>query len=273
MYHRALRFESGFFVLLVCMLLYPLVSEAEDTANIADVFPEGRHRLDLGFSRYDGFDGEYNIWLPGSTYSYSRNLRFQAITSIIDVSIPQSDLLGLESRVDETGLGDSLVGVQYDPGGNLTAGPWIPDGIGLYANLIVPTGDKSKGLSLDAYVGQIGAGWLVDLPYNFWLVPSTWYTASFNHGENAPSSRAGAVGLGMYWLFPFAAWLGIEPYLGWDFDNDQDIDSVRLVAGKTFRNGVSIDLQWGTEDRTEDIATGDDDVLIINLSWQFGAPP
>ena len=44
-------------------------------------------------------------------------------------------------------------------------------------------------------------------------------------------------------------------------------------AGKVFPNGIGVDLQWGTQDRSEEFATRDDDVLILNLSWQFGAPP
>jgi hypothetical protein len=74
-------------------------------------------------------------------------------------------------------------------------------------------------------------------------------------------------------LFPIRAWLGIEPYLGRDFERDTDIDQFRVYAGKSFANGLAVELQWGTQDRADKGAARDDDVLALSLSWQFGKAP
>ena len=77
----------------------------------------------------------------------------------------------------------------------------------------------------------------------------------------------------MYWLFANRVWVGVEPYLGWDFDRDRDSDALRLILGKAFRNGMSVYLEWGTQDRGERSASRDDEVLLVNFAWQFGDPP
>jgi hypothetical protein len=32
-------------------------------------------------------------------------------------------------------------------------------------------------------------------------------------------------------------------------------------------------VEWGTEDRGERVASRDDEVLILNVAWQFGDSP
>jgi hypothetical protein len=44
-------------------------------------------------------------------------------------------------------------------------------------------------------------------------------------------------------------------------------------ARKTFSNGLGLHLQWGDKRRYENYADADDEVLLFNLSWQFGLPP
>ncbi len=266
-------------VLRMTLLSLLLVSVAvnageDDTANIADIFPDGRHRMDLGWTKLDGFDGDIYVLLPSYTYSWDRQLRFTATTSVIELDIPRNEEIGIPEDIEETGWGDSQITVQYDPGGNLTASPWVPDTVGLFGSLLMPTGDEDKGLSGESWVGTIGAGWLMDLPKNFWLVPTVSYQGSFNHSDEfAYRVQEGGVALGMYWLFANRVWVGVEPYLGWDFDRDRDSDALRLILGKAFRNGMSVYLEWGTQDRGERIASRDDEVLLVNFAWQFGDPP
>jgi hypothetical protein len=152
-----------------------------DTANIVDVFPDGRHRLEVGWTQLDGIDGDVNLLLPSYTYSFSRQLRLTAVTSVIELDIPRDDDLGIPQDIQETGWGDSLVALQFDPGGSLTSSPWVPDTVGLFGSLRMPTGDEEKGLTGDSWVAEIGAGWLLDMPWNFWLVPSLSYKGSFDH--------------------------------------------------------------------------------------------
>jgi hypothetical protein len=261
---------------VICGFLWAVVVIAgeEDTANIVDIFPDGRHRLEVGWTQLDGFDGDVNLLLPSYTYSFSRQLRFTAVTSVIELDIPRDDDLGIPQDIQETGWGDSLVALQFDPGGSLTSSPWVPDTVGLFGSLRMPTGDEKKGLTGDSWVAEIGAGWLVDMPWNFWLVPSLSYQGSFNHdSQTAYRVQEGGVAVAMYWLFPFRAWIGVEPYLGWDFDRDRGADRLKLIVGKAFRNGLTMYLEWGTEDRGERVASRDDEVLILNVAWQFGDSP
>ena len=261
---------------LLSMALLPaemILAGEEDTANIGDVFFDGRHRVDLSYTSIDGFDGDAIFWIPGYTYSFSPSFRVEARTSFVEFDFPANADFGIEEDFNASGWGDSLIGFQYDPGANLTSGAWVPDTIGLFGSVIMPTGDKDKGLTGDTWEAEVGFGWLVDFPWNFWLLPAAAYRNTFNAGETTYRINEAGLGLGFYWLFPFRAWVGIEPYYGWDMERDTDTDALRIVAGKAFPNGMSIDLQYGTQDRVEQGAARDDDVLLLTLSWQFGDPP
>ena len=73
---------------LILLLVSVAVSAGEDdTADIADIFPNGRHRVDLGWTKLDGFDGDIYVLLPSYTYSWERQLRFTATTSVIELDI------------------------------------------------------------------------------------------------------------------------------------------------------------------------------------------
>ena len=245
----------------------------EDTANIGDFFPDGRHRLDLSYSQVEGFDGDVTLTLPSYTYSFSRSLRTTVVASYVELDFPASEKYGFAEEIEESGWGDTIIGFQYDPGARLTSGAWVPDTLGFYSSLVLPTGDKDKGLSSDTWTAEVGAGWLLDLPYNFLVIPTTAYRKSFKSGNSAYRLNEAAVGLGLYWLFPFRAWLGIEPYLAWDFERDTDIDQFRIYAGKSFTNGLAVELQWGSQDRVDEGSARDDEVLVLSFSWQFGQPP
>lgn len=251
----------------------PSVGEEQEQAGIGDVFFDGRHRIDLSYAQIEGFDGDLTLTLPGYTYSFSNQFRVSALTSYVEADFPANEAFGIAEEIDNSGWGDSLVAFQYDPGANLTSGAWVPDNLGLTASLIMPTGDADKALSGDAWVAELGGGWLLDFPLDFWLIPSVAYRRSFEHGDLAYRLDEATVGLGFYWLFRFRAWLGIEPYVGWDFERDTDIDQFRIYAGKAFANGLALEVQWGTQDRVEQGTLRDDDVLVFSLSWQFGAPP
>ena len=242
----------------------------EDTANIADFFPDGRHRLDVSYSQVEGFDGDVTLTLPAYTYSFSRQLRASVVTSYVELDFPASEELGTAEEIDESGWGDTVIGFQYDPGARLTSGAWVPSTLGFFSSLVMPTGDADQGLSGDAWTAEVGAGWLLDLPFNFLVIPNTGYRKSFKNGDSAYRLDEVTVGLGLYWLFPFRAWLGIEPYLGRDFERNTTIDQFRIYAGKSFTNGLAVEIQWGSQNRVDE---GDDDVLALSFSWQFGQAP
>lgn len=196
-----------------------------------------------------------------------------AVTSYVELDCPASEAFEIPEDIEESGWGDSVIGFQYDPSAQLTSGVWVPDTLGVYGSLLMPTGDKYQGLTGDTWVAELGGGWLLDMPLNFWIIPTTVYRKSFKDGDFAYRMNEAVVGLGFYWFFPFRAWLGIEPYLGWDFERNTDIDQFRLYAGKAFTNGLAMEVSWGTQDRVEQGAVRDDDILVFSLSWQFGAPP
>lgn len=256
-------------LLLLCAQLGAQEPSADETPLIHD----GRHLVEMSYSYLDGFDGELEVVTAGYTYSYSRNLRFSATTQLVSVEIPPEEGPDGTGGVDELGQGDSILTVQYDPGANLTSSPWIPDRVGVFGALLLPTGDANDGLSSDAWGATLGAGWPILVSSRFMIVPSMDYTKTFEHSANAIPQELLTVNATLIWLSPYGAWLGIEPYLSWDFETHETLETYTVVLGKTFRNGLGFDLHWGTRRRFESYASRDDKVFIFNVNWQFGAPP
>jgi hypothetical protein len=261
------------FLLLGMLLTGQVCADEEDSADMSELFADGRHRIDLSYTQAEGFDGDVTFALPAYTYSFNNHFRMTAVTSYVELDFPANEALGIPEDIKESGWGDSVIGFQYDPSAQLTSGIWVPDTLGVYGSLVMPTGDKDQGLSGDTWVAELGGGWLLDMPWNLWIIPTTAYRKSFKDGEFAYRMNEAVVGLGFYWLFPFRAWLGIEPYLGWDFERDTDINQFKIYAGKAFTNGMAMEVSWGSQDRVEQGAVRDDEILAFSLSWQFGAPP
>lgn len=226
----------------------------------------------MGYTIVDGFDADINVLATGYTYSYSRSLRFSATTQFMELKIPAGDGPSASDRIDEFGLGDSIVSVQYDPNANLTSSPWVPDRVGLFGALLLPTGDSSEGLSGDAWGATVGAGWPITVSDRFLIVPAGDYTRTFNHSDDAVQLDELWFSAELLWLSPFGAWIGIQPFVSWDFEHHEAVDAFSVVIGKTFSNGLSLHLQWGDKRRYENYADADDEVLLFNLSWQFGLP-
>jgi hypothetical protein len=44
-------------------------------------------------------------------------------------------------------------------------------------------------------------------------------------------------------------------------------------VGKSFRNGLGVELRWGKRRRFEKLADEDDENIFLTISWQFGSPP
>jgi hypothetical protein len=97
--------------------------------------------------------------------------------------------------IEESGWGDTVIAFQYDPSARLTSGAWVPDTLGFSASLVMPTGDEDQGLGGDAWTAEVGAGWLLDLPFNFLVIPNAAYRKSFRNGDSANRLDEVTVGL------------------------------------------------------------------------------
>ena len=234
---------------------------------------DGRHLLEMAYTSINGFDGDIDVLATSYTYSYSRNRRFAGTVQVVELKSIESDGPDGGEEFSGSGLGDSLLTIQYDPGANLTSNPWFPKTLGVFGALLLPTGDSDDGLSGDAWGASIGAGWPILVSSKFLIVPSVAYTKTFNHGEDAIPFEELGVGASLLWLSSFGLWLGVEPSISWDFENNETVDAFSLVIGKAFPNGLGVDLRWGTRRRFENFAERDDEVLLLNVSWQFGSPP
>ena len=234
---------------------------------------DGRHLIELAYSSIDGFDGDIAVVGTSYTYSYSRNLRLAGTMQFLELDSVDIDGPDGSKEFSANGVGDSLLTIQYDPGANLGSNPWLPKTLGVFGALLLPTGDSSDGLSGDAWGASVGAGWPIFVNSKLLIVPSVGYTKTFNHGDDAIPLEELGVGASLLWLSPLGLWLGFEPSISWDFENNESIDAFALILGKTFPNGVGIDLRWSNKRRFENFAKRDDKIFLLNVSWQFGSPP
>ena len=238
----------------------------DDMAQLADLFPTGRHLTELTYTRIDTVFGDQDVWIPRYTYAYSTSLRLAASVGYVE-SAPS------DAGRDRGGQTDSVFLLQYDPSAQLTANAFVPDTVGLTMALQAPTGDHDKGIGEDLWAAQLGAGWLVDFPWDFWLLPSLQHEWTFSEGQDAQERERTDLGLGLYWLFPFKAWLGIEPGFAYDHVLDDSAFDWSIVLGKVWSSGWGVDVRWTNADRLEPRGVRDDEILFFALTYQFGAPP
>lgn len=231
---------------------------------------EGRHLFQLGYTSVDGFDGDIDIVAPTYNFSYSRSLLFGAGTELVRL---EPDPLEIEGGSNTDGLGDSYISIQYDPSENLTSSPWVPDSLGLFGQLYIPTGDAEEGLGSDAWGASVGVGWPLPISERLLAVPIVSYTRTFNHDDLALELDELGLGFSLVWTSPFGAWFAIEPLFARDFIDNETYDAVTIAIGKSFPSGLGFDLHWGQRRRLETLADRDDQVFLLNMNWQYGRPP
>lgn len=241
-----------------------------DKAELARLFPKGAHRIQLSYTRLDAAEADFNIWVPSYSWAYSNRLRLTGLTGFADASFHVPNAGG---AADRSGRFDSFLIVQYDPGERLTANSFVPNTLGFIFKLRAPTGEAEKGLGIDAWSGTIGAGWLIDSPYRFWLQPTIVYERSFAKGTLGVDIERAEVSAGLYWLFPFRAWLGVRPSLECDFVLDDCGTNVSLTMGKTWSSGIALSFSVDRLDRIDPLAVRDDRQLFLSVSYQYGNPP
>ena len=238
----------------------------DDMEQITKLFPTGRHLTELTYTRIDTALGDQDVWIPRYTYAYSTSLRMAGSIGYVETDPERPD----RSRGGHT---DSILLLQYDPSANLTANAFVPDTVGLTFALQLPTGEHDKGIGEDLWAAQLGAGWLVDFPLDFWLLPSVAHEWTFDEAPGTQERERSDLGLGLYWLFPFKTWLGIEPAFAYDHVADEEIFDWSVVVGKVWSSGWGFDLRWTNAERLEPRGVRDDNVLFFAVTYQFGEPP
>jgi hypothetical protein len=261
---------AGFGLLLtipgVALSLVPFQSAADeyDVAVIQKYTPTGRHRLDLSYTRYDTFAGEVDMFLPSYTWAPWQNLRLDITGSVVANN---------SGDADETGIGDTSIGIQYDPSASLTASPWVPDTVGLFGQVIAPTGDADQGLSADTWFASLGTGWAIDTISHLWLIPAFGYEFTFNEGASAASVNQPYASMDFIWVFDSGAWFGVTPKLGYEFEEEEWVDQYLVTIGKMYPSGFGAGLSYGRIEQLNPNANRDDQTWLLNFYYQFGKPP
>lgn len=248
-------------------------ADEDDVAIVQKYTPTGRHRIDLNYTQYDTFAGDVEVFLPTYTWAPRQFLRLSITGSVVSNDSVGAGPQGSIGGTTQTGVGDTAIGVQYDPTASLTASPWVPDSVGFFGEVIVPTGNTDKGLSTDTWFATIGAGWAIDSVSHLWINPAVGYEFTFNEDSLAAPVNQPYASLDLVWVFEFGAWIGISPRIGYDFEEDEWIDQYSITLGKMFRNGFGAGLSYGRIEQLSPRANRDDQTWLINLYYQFGKPP
>ena len=218
---------------------------------------QGKHRLDLSLNSLDAEEGDVTVLQPGYTLAVGSSFR---------LNITASFLRGEEN----TGFGDTLFVFQYDPSERITASPWIPDSLGLNTTIRAPTGNADKGLGVDNWLVNVGAGWAFNPYRDLWLVPAGYYETTFSEEQGAVSDEEIGISVNFIWVFDNGIWLGYEPTIGRNFEVDDWFDDHFFIVGKIFRNGFGLGLEYGQRDRLDPISERDYYTAFLNFYYVFG---
>jgi hypothetical protein len=249
-------------------------AEEKDVSHIPDPLPSGRHRIDFDWSRIATSGGDRDVLLPGYTLAFRGDMRFGVSAALVHSDLDSTGKDGDKVSSTGYGIGDTELLYQYDPSGALTASPWVPESVGITAGLLVPTGDAQEALGGDVWVASFGFGWTNKVLSNFWLIPALGYERSFNGGEHADTTNQLEFGLDFYWIFPFGLWVGYEPLVSRDFDQNEWGNDHTFVIGWIPQRGPGLSLEYGNPDlRLEQLAGRDDRIFLLNIFYQYGRAP
>jgi len=246
------------------------VACADDDAG--DDIGGGKHRIDITYLDVETFDTNVvsNFVLFGYTETFASSIRVGILSGIVFVSDSPSPDSAETQKTTDVGLSDTILTFQYDFSQRLTASPWIPDTLGMNAQLIVPTGDEDGGIGIDSWLLSLGAGWGINLFKDIWIQPAVGYEFTFSEGSTATPSRLAYASMPIIWRSPSGFWIGYAPTISYDLEKSEWLDDGSLTIGKMFRNGLGLSLDYGTQDRVGPVSTPDDAQLVINFYYQFG---
>ena len=243
-----------------------------DEEAAGDDIGGGKHRIDITYLDLETFDTNVisNVILFGYTRTFNASVRVGIRSGISFLSDSPSADSAATQKTTEAGLSDTVLTIQYDFSQRLTASPWIPDTLGTYVQLSMPTSDADDGLGIDAWLLSVGAGWGINLFKDVWIQPAVGYEFTFSEGSMATPSRRAYTSLTVMWLSPSGFWVGYTPTLVYEFENSEWLHDRSLTVGKMFRNGLGLSLDYGNLDRVGPVAAPDDAQLVINFYYQYG---
>ena len=240
--------------------------------NVAGNAGEGKHRLDLTYLKVSTFDTNVriNYLLFGYTRSFNSGIRAGVQTGFLLVNDSPSPDSNTTETTSERYLADTTLTFQYDFSEEIAASPWVPDTLGLNAQLTMPTGNADNAVGIDAWFLSVGAGWGGNPVWDLWLVPALGYEFTFAEGDRAIRVSNAYATLPIIWVVPSGFWIGYSITIRRDIEADEWLDDHGLTIGKMFRNGFGLSLDFGNSDRVGAVTIPDDDQLVINFHFQFG---
>jgi hypothetical protein len=243
-----------------------------DEEAAGDDIGGGKHRIDITYLDLETFDTNVisNVVLFGYTQTFNSSMRVGIRSGIASVADSPSPDSAATQKTTDVGLSDTTLTFQYDFSQRLTASPWIPNTLGMHAQLSVPTGEKVDGLGIDSWLLSLGAGWGINLFKEIWIQPAVGYEFTFSEGSMAVPSRLGYASMTVIWLSPSGFWVGYAPTISYELENSEWLHDRSLTVGKMFRNGLGLSLDYGNLDRVGPVAAPDDAQLVINFYYQFG---
>ncbi|MDX2421817.1 MAG: hypothetical protein QNK43_03985 [Amphritea sp.] len=243
-----------------------------DEKSTADVAAADKHRLDLTIFQIDVAETDFftDVILFGYTHAFNSSTRAGLMAGVTNTRQPRDSNAGGVSSQNQTGLSDTVVTFQHDFSEKMTVSPWVPKTLGLGASVIIPTGDADDGLSIDAWLLALNAGWGFELFSDFWLVPGFGYQTTFSEGDFAVPSSLLYASLPIVWVSDSGFWVGYSYTIMREFEEADWLDDHGVTVGKMFRNGFSISLDYGTLERVGSLVVPDDALLVLNFYYQFG---
>ena len=231
---------------------------------------EGRYLLDFSYIEVSSKEGATDILTTGFTWLVHPSLRVSASTDLVRFNPDTALQSDNAETLTSSGLGDSVLSLQYDWQERLTVSPWVPDNLGTSLSILLPTGDAKKALGQDTWAGSIAFSWPI-LIKDAWLInPVINYNFTFNEGELADHVHVAEIGVGLVRLFPLKFWVGITPSYWYDLDLHTWNFDGHITVGKMFSNGIGVGVDYGRLSRHFKPSLSDDRSLLFNFYYQFG---
>ena len=265
---RINRLRSLLIIVAVCMLWYE-ESCADDTAqgSLANESTKSvpRHRIDLTAVFLDTLSADSANGILGYTYNLTSN-------SIVNFSIPYLNPdIGVAG---DSGFGDTVFSFSYVPSVKVGANPWLPRTVGTGIAVLIPTGNSSKGRSLDAWVISPYLGLIIPLTDRFFFAPQIGYTHSLGKIADGSDLRFAFADLGLGFVAKNGFWFSYFPYFARDFESSEWAINHRFAVGKMLSETFGLSFDYSFIERFDfgnnvPGQTGFDESIEINVHFAF----